>query len=138
MWLSLENRIVLYVAQARRITRSLVRQMMLGAPLRARTAHVVQLGAVGVGDNSKEGTVAGDDRAEALGERHGEAQCSLPSAAAKGMTKSSLPSSSVTRSSQPRQSSELGVIIAACTKRSACAQASESELTAVPRLSIRR
>src|SRR5438477_11623706 len=116
--------------QAGRRQVPLIRQLMLGAPLRARTAHVVQLGAVGVGDNSKEGAVARDDRAEALGERHGEPQCSLPSAAAKGMTKSSLPSSSVTRSSQPRQSSELGSIIAACTKRSACAQASESELTA--------
>src|SRR5262245_14563831 len=116
----------------------LIYQRRLGAPCWARTAHVVQFGAVGLGDNSKEGAVPGDDGAEALGERHGKPQCNLPSAAAKGMTKSSLPSSSVTCSCQLRQSSELGVIIAACTKRSACEQASESEFTVVPRLSISR
>src|SRR5262249_46524174 len=88
--------------QAGRRRPPLIRQLMLGAPLRARAAHVVQLGTVGFGDNSKEAAVARDDRAEALSERHGGPQCSLPSAAAKGMTKSSTPSSSVTRSSQPR------------------------------------
>src|SRR5689334_13274965 len=99
---------------------------VFGAPLRARAAHVVQLGAVGADDECDEGTGARDERAEAGGKQHhGLVQCSLPRTAAKGSVKISQPSVSVTRNSQPRQSSLLGRISMERTRPSARAKTSE-------------
>src|SRR4051812_27417428 len=103
-----------------------------GAPLRAGAAHVVKLGAVGMAQRRDHlmalrgeclGTAA--EQSKESGQHGGLSQCNLPRTAAKGRVKISQPRESVTRNSQPRQSSLLGRISMERTRPSARAKTSE-------------